>query len=119
MNTIEQLKTLEAAATPGPWEVVGEKDHQSIQAQTATGCGDDDSEHATVCTIPNTEYEYACNYHDNGPLIAAMRNSIKRLIAVVEACQHSTDECHQACSSRDNCDCGYVDRCHALEALGL
>lgn len=47
--------------------------------------------------------------------------SLGKLLAMFDACKISRDECHTACQSWDNssdCDCGYVARCNALEALG-
>lgn len=44
-----------------------------------------------------------------------------KMLAVVEACIISRDECHPVCQSWDDigsdCDCGYVARCNALAAL--
>ena len=47
-------------------------------------------------------------------------SGIRLILALALACQKSVDECHSSCASWDqssDCDCGYVARCLALEAL--
>ena len=105
LNTIDRLKELEATATPGPWTFIQWAAFPEVGSVDAGGINV--SHH-----IHNFDAEF----------ITEMRNAWPKLLAVVDACKISRDECHRrpACQSWDNssdCDCGYVARCNALAAL--
>jgi len=86
MASLDELKRLEAAATPGPWRVdqCGEVYTEAV-TEWDEGAGCD-----LYKTLLNTSYYSDGN--PNGALTAAMRNALPALLAVAEAARIPDEE---------------------------
>lgn len=102
--SIDKLSALYARGTQGHIEHGG---HDSDSLSMVTNSG----KHFPFARFVESE---------DARLHAALHNLWPHIEAVVRAVDESTDECHRLCASwnlGDDCNCGYVARCDAREAL--
>lgn len=80
--TIEELRHLEAVATPGPWETnVDEHDAPYLPVEIKAG------RHRSVCTLWIDDApvpDYNREQYSNAALIVAMRNALPELLRALE-----------------------------------
>ena len=77
---LDELETLDKAATPGPWGLQTEKemgDYGSVTGEYLTGIG------TRLCEVVVYNDDYGNQVVQNGQLIAALRNAAPALLAEV------------------------------------
>lgn len=97
MSTIERLKELEAKATPGPWD-------------SHDGAWNGSS----VSTLNRNKYViFTVEKYSDAELIAEMRNSISKILALVEAFKAMDLRCDDEDLLLDEPSCGDCKVCRA------
>lgn len=97
LEEIQSRLEICAKATAGPWEFIdaqqdGPSDKIVWSKGDHTGRDEEDDAHNTVCILPNDSYGYSCNYHDNGPFIAASRNQREGELAALKVAVYELEK---------------------------